>query len=172
MADDPEHRCFSEHAQCMALLSGLLDTARAEAALRGLLSAPDLARATIYFSHYLFEVFQAQGQAEALFRRLEAWYELQAQGFRTPFESPGNTRSDCHAWGAHPLFHAFATIAGIRPAGFGFERVVIAPLPGPLDRFNARMVHPAGEIVLPPGISGQFRHRTLQRELPSGRTIL
>ena len=33
------------------------------------------------------------------------------------------TRSDCHAWGAHPVFHFYATVLGIRPAAPGFRRV-------------------------------------------------
>ena len=66
--------------------------------------------------------------------RMELWFNLIEQGFKTTPEAPEPTRSDCHGWGAHPLYHDFASLLGIdgknrRPAAFGFERVEIAPIP-------------------------------------------
>jgi hypothetical protein len=63
-------------------------------------------------------------------------------------EMPEPTRSDCHAWGAHPLFHFHATLAGIRPAAPGFARVEIAPQPGDLTWLRTQTPHPCGEISL------------------------
>lgn len=147
-ADDLAHQHFSEHTQCMALLSGLLRPERAAQVGAGLLSEPGLARATIYFSHYLFESYRLLGRADALLERMQLWFELPARGLRTPVESPEPCRSDCHAWGAHPLYHYFATILGIRPAEFGFGRVTIAPQLGGLAHASGRLVHPRGEIAV------------------------
>jgi hypothetical protein len=61
---------------------------------------------------------------------------------------PGDTRSDCHAWGSHPLFHLHASVAGIRPASPGFRTVRIAPLPGPLKKIVSTTPHPDGFIKL------------------------
>ena len=58
------------------------------------------------------------------------------------------SRSDCHGWGAHPLYHYFATLLGIRPTTFGFDQVEIAPMPGHLTSLSGEMVHPRGLIVL------------------------
>lgn len=166
-ADDLAHQHFSEHAQCMALLSefllpGLLDPRIAERAAEGLLSAPDLSRATIYFSHYLFETYRHLGRVDRLLERLGLWDQLLALDFKTPVEMPEPSRSDCHAWGSHPLFHFFATVLGIRPAGLGFHRVVITPQLGPLEHAEGVLVHPGGE----PGGSGEISaafHRQGQR---------
>jgi hypothetical protein len=138
---------------------------------------------TIYFSHYYFEACRLVRRADKLFERLGVWFELEAKGFKTTFETPGNTRSDCHAWGAHPIYHCFAAVAGIRPASFGFEDVEIAPLPGALDRIGAKLVHPLGEIkvelkhkgnslkgtvFLPKGLSGSFIWNGSKKILFSG----
>ena len=136
---------FSEHAQCMAVLGGSVPKGADIA--QALLGADDLDRTTIYFSHYLFETFRVLGRTDAIYDRLGLWFEHAGRGLKTTIESPEPTRSDCHAWGAHPMFHAFATFAGIRPAAPGFRKVVIAPQPGPLDELNAKLVHPAGGFV-------------------------
>jgi hypothetical protein len=75
------------------------------------------------------------------------WFDLPAQGFKTTPEQPEPTRSDCHGWGAHPLYHYFASLLGIRPASFGFDSIEIAPMPGPLARISGEMVHPRGRIA-------------------------
>ena len=182
-ADDLAHRHFSEHAQCLALLGGRADKEKATRAADGLVRAPDLARCTIYFSHYLFETLRQLNQPGPLFHRLEDWFQLPAQGFVTTPEQPEPSRSDCHAWGAHPLFHFYATILGIRPATLGFAQVEIRPQLGPLQSANGRMVHPAGwvevnihradhrlegTITLPEAVTGAFHGTTGSQSLKPG----
>jgi hypothetical protein len=145
-ADDLEHQHYSEHTQCLAILSGMLDEARTRRIGEGLISNPGLTRTTIYFSHYLFETYRLLGYQTAFFERLGLWLDLPEQGFKTTPERPEPTRSDCHAWGAHPLFHYFATILGIRPQTYGFNQVQIRPFLGPLREVTGSMVHPRGRI--------------------------
>ncbi len=147
-ADDFMHEHFSEHTQCLALLSGTLSIERSAQVGEHLLNAPDLARATIYFSHYLFEAYRVIGRTDVLLQKLDLWHGLLARGFCTPVESPEPSRSDCHAWGSHPLFHMRATILGVRPAALGFTSVEIAPQLGGLSWASGRVPHPSGEIVV------------------------
>jgi hypothetical protein len=182
-ADDLSHENFSEHTQCLALLSGMVDNKLVSKVAQGLLEDPDLTRTTIYFTHYLFEVYRFLGQEEAFFNRLSLWFDLPAQGFKTTPEQPEPSRSDCHGWGAHPLFHYFATILGIRPETFGFNRVVIRPLLGPLKEVTGSLVHPKGRIEanltirdgklngsisLPDGVPGILQYGGAVQELING----
>ncbi len=188
IADDAGHTCFSEHAQCFALLGGLLDTDKQRKIGDALCTSLTLSKATIYFSHYLFESYRLLGRGDLLFERLNLWFTLSELGFKTTFEAPEPSRSDCHAWGAHPLFHSYATILGIRPDAPGFSRVRIAPVPGPLERVSGTLPHPRGEIkvslvrvaggameatvCLPHGISGVFVWKGTDYPLQSGETVL
>jgi hypothetical protein len=67
---------------------------------------------------------------------------------KTMLEQPEPSRSDCHAWGSHPIYHYYASILGIRPASPGFGSVVISPELGSLDWAAGEMVHPAGVITV------------------------
>jgi len=174
LADDPARSSFSEHTQCLALLSGGLSGERRDAVVSGLFGDPGLARASAYFTHYLFEACALAGRGDVLFERLAPWLELAAKGFRTTPEYFGVTRSDCHAWSAHPLYHFLATVLGVRPAAPGFEQVAVRPLPGPLPRISGTVAHPrgvvraelafeggtlTGTVQLPEGVSGSLLWR-------------
>jgi hypothetical protein len=182
-ADDPEHRHFSEHTQCLALLSGAASAAHVDRVAQTLTADPALTRTTIYFSHYLFETYRLLGKHEALFERLSLWVDLPKHGFKTTPEQPEPTRSDCHGWGAHPLFHFFATVLGIRPGGFGFDTVDIAPMPGALTHLAGEMIHPCGhirvdlrfdagvmtgQVILPDGLTGTLSFGGVVRDLSAG----
>jgi len=171
-ADDLGHKSYSEHSQCLALLGGLVSGERAAKVQVGLLADDDLARTTIYFTHYLFETYRQIGRIDRLFDRLPLWFDHKTNGLRTTIEMPEPTRSDCHAWGAHPIYHYFASILGIRPASAGFKTVDIHPQLGPLTWAKGSMPHPRGTIGvdlkqdggkltgtvdLPDGITGQLR---------------
>ena len=182
-ADDMSGQHFSEHTQCLALLSELLNDNVCKRIEKELFSNLCLTQTTIYFSHYYFETCRFLNRIDKLFERLSLWFNMQQQGFKTTFEQPGNTRSDCHAWGAHPIYHTFATIMGIRPASFGFGKVKIAPQLGSLNSIDGVFVHPLGEIKvelqrkdsslkaivsLPEGLSGYFVWNGEEKVLFSG----
>ncbi|HEY0867372.1 MAG TPA: alpha-L-rhamnosidase C-terminal domain-containing protein, partial [Fimbriimonas sp.] len=164
-ADDLAHSRFSEHAQSLAILGGGLTDSERSSLKRSLLEDDDLSRQTIYFSHYLFETFRVLGMPEEIQKRLEMWYGLVENGLKTTIEHPEPTRSDCHAWGAHPYFHYLATFAGIRPKLPGFEVVEIRPQLGSLTSLHAKMPTPRGfievsvhdgkiDVFVPEGIRG------------------
>jgi hypothetical protein len=145
-ADNPSKSRWSEHAQCLAILSGQLDRAGADRVMGAMLEADDLEQTTIYFSHYYFEACRMLGRADAMMARLGLWFDLEKRGFKTTFEKPGDSRSDCHAWGAHPIHHYYATILGVRPSQMGFGAVEIRPLLGGMKFASGKLVHPNGFI--------------------------
>jgi len=164
-ADDLAHQHFSEHSQC---LMAILDPERGKAIVDELFRADDLAEATIYFSHYVFEAARVMGRTDEIHPRLDLWRGLVANGLRTTVEKPEPTRSDCHAWGAHPLFHFHATFAGIRPAEPGFRKVRIQPQLGPLTFVESEIPHPSGRIKARiDRVGGGYR---IQATLPTGVT--
>ncbi len=187
LADDQARTHFSEHTQALALLTGLLPEEVAETATAALLTPPaDLAPATIYFSHYVLEALRLRHHPEELLRRLDLWRNLPSLGFLTTPEAPEPSRSDCHGWGAHPLFHLRASVLGIRPGAFGFERVRIEPQLGPLTQAEGSVPHPAGGMIhvrveragrtlsgsvhLPAGVGGSLHVNGQVRQLAGGET--
>ncbi len=186
-ADDTAHRHFSQHAQCLAILSGLLAPAREQTVFEAMRATPDVAQTSLYFSHYLFETCQRLGRGEVILERWRDWTACLEDDLKTFPEHFGEPRSDCHAWSAHPLYHYASSILGVRPASFGFASVRIAPQLGPLERAAGKIVHPKGlievrlerqtnrltaEIVLPDGLEGQFVHLGLEHRLKSGSQTL
>jgi alpha-L-rhamnosidase len=172
-ADDLAHTSFSEHSQCLALLSGLAPEKRFLRLAHGLLTDQDLHRCTVYFSHYLFETLRLIGHTERIIERLDVWFNHHTLGMKTLLEMPEPSRSDCHAWAAHPLFQYGTTFLGVRPAAPGFASVSIAPQLGTLTWAAGTVAHPKGPIqvalkrhgdalsaiiTLPPGLTGTLAY--------------
>ncbi len=186
-ADDLSKTSFSEHAQCMALLSGLLSLDKRARVINGLLNEKDLHRTTIFWDHYLFEAYRLIGRMDRFFDRMDLWFGMKALGFKTTLEAPEPSRSDCHAWGAHPMYHYFASLLGIRPAAPGFAKVSIEPQLGTLTWAKGRLPHPkgfitvdfalrdgklAGSIELPQGVEGTFSCGGVTTELRPGKQMV
>lgn len=180
-ANDLAQTEFSEHVQCLALLTGAVPSDRRERVAEGLLNDKDLDRVTIYFSHYLFETYRELGRTDRILDRMPLWFDHVPNGLRTTIEMPEPTRSDCHAWGAHPLYHYFASILGIRPIHPGSAKVEIRPQLGPLRFAKGTMPTPLGEVSvhvedgrgtvrLPEGMTGELVLPTGRQPLKSGET--
>ncbi len=185
MKDDRAGSGYSEHAQCLAILGGLLNEREVERCVAAMHAAEDVARTTVYFRHYLFEVWNRLGRGDRIVEAMQLWESFLERGLKTPPEKADPTRSDCHAWSSHPLFHFRATLAGIRPDAPGFRSVRIAPSPGPLKHIATNLPHPKGEIfvalafdgdrvhgtvTLPNGVGGTFVWRGETRTLAAGET--
>ncbi len=148
-ADDTDKQFFSEHTQSLAVLSGQLAPDQARKILLNAWLSPETAKTTIYFSHYLFEAAYMLKIPEIIFARLKQdWFILPEMGFKTTYETPLPTRSDCHAWGAHPLYHYYASIIGARPQALGSPEMSIHPLPGHLEWFKAVLPSRHGPLQL------------------------
>jgi hypothetical protein len=107
-----------------------------------------LTQATYYFSFYLFEALGQAGMNDRYIEQLQPWQGMLAMGLTTTPERPEPTRSDSHAWSAHPNYGLLATVLGVRPAKAGFRSVRVAPALGPLRRAGGVVPHPLGEIVV------------------------
>ena len=187
-ADDLSHRFFSEHTQCLALLSKCLSPQRADTLAGTLFSGSEMERGTIYFTHYLFECAAATGRIQPLFDRMETmWFPLRGMGFKALPEEPEPCRSDCHAWGAHPLYHFYTSVLGIRPAKPGATHLTIRPQLGPLTQASGSMPLPRGvitvdfkiqqgqlkgRIVLPRGVTADLYANGCQRHLSESENMV
>ncbi len=110
-------------------------------------TTPDgILSASYYFRFYLARALDHAGLADEYLRSIDPWRKLLPLHFSTWPEVPGNTRSDSHAWSAHPIYDLLALVAGIQPASPGFTTVRIAPHLGTLPSLTATYPHPEGII--------------------------
>lgn len=154
LADTPKMQNFSEHAQCLALLTETIPAEKAHSVFKHLIEDQDLKRTTVYFSYYLFECYFKFGRGDLFLKRLDLWRGYLAKGLDTTQEAPDKgkngqfeSRSDCHAWGSHPIWFMQTGLAGIRSAAPFFSKVRIAPHPGSLKKIVASYPHPSGEWI-------------------------
>jgi len=186
--DAPGLDLYSQQTNIMAVLADAVPDGRQTAVMESVLDDQTLTQATYYFSFYLFEALRKAGLAERYVERLEPWKGMLAMGMTTTPENPDPTRSDSHAWSAHPNYGLLATVLGVRPDSPGWRTVRIAPALGPLQRASGRVPHPLGdidvsvsrsgpdglhvEVTLPPGLSGRLVWKGKEVPLQPGRQEL
>jgi len=150
-ADTPEKRAFSQQTNALAILSGAAVDRRALAV--AMLADKSITQASYYFRFYVDEALYQSGLADRYLAELDPWREMLRLGLTTTLEQPEPSRSDSHAWSAHPNYHLLATVLGIRPAEPGFRLVTISPALGELKRASGEMPIPAGQLAV------RFRRR-------------
>ena len=169
-ADSPQKQSFGQQTNALAVLAGAVPDAEQQVLMEKVLADTSLIQASYYFRFYVDEAMRKAGLADRYVERLAPWREMIRMGLTTTPENPEPTRSDSHAWSAHPNYHLLATVLGVRPAEPGFRSVRIEPALGELRRAEGRIPHPDGEIrvrlqragprgvrgevSLPPGLSG------------------
>ena len=187
-SSDAAHLHYSEHAQCMALLADVVTGDEAERCFRALVEASDLDRCTVYYRHYLFQTFFKFRRPDLFFANLDLWKLCLDYNLSTVLETPNvNGRSDCHAWGSHPLWHLHTGVAGVRSAAPFYGRVVVDPQPAHLKRIRSSTPTPRGDVLLdlsfgdgkvsgsvalPAGLPGSFLWNGSVRELAPGQNVI
>ena len=186
IADTESKECFSEHAQALGILTGVLEGVRREHAVAALVDRRGVAPASSYFSYYILEALTHSDRADIVLERLGCWRNYLTLGACTTFETQhADARSDCHAWSASPIYFLSSAIAGVRPAEPCYRSVRIAPQPGPLKWIKTTSPTPKGEIrldlrfdgmavrgsvCLPQELSGEFQWRGRSLRLKPGAT--
>jgi hypothetical protein len=186
--DAPDTTAYSQQTNVLAVLVDAVPVAQQRAVMERVLSDTTLTPASYYFSFYLFEALQKAGLGERYVELLAPWQAMLRLGLTSAPENPEPTRSDTHAWAAHPNYGLLATVLGVRPSTPGFRSVRIAPALGPLQRAEGRVPHPLGDIevklarvgarglsadvTLPRGLSGQLDWHAQSHVLRPGRQVI
>jgi hypothetical protein len=187
-SDTPEKKYYSQHANVMAILTDAIPQDQQPVLMKKILSDTSLTQCSLYFRFYLIKALKKAGMADAYLDNIGAWKEMLAEGLTTFPEQAGDTRSDCHAWSASPMIEFLATVCGIEPSAPGFKTVKIEPHLGSLEEAQGTVPHPLGnirvklkrkglngimaEIILPPGLTGEFVWGNQRSPLKEGRQVV
>lgn len=126
--DDSSGLYLSQHTNIFAILTDTyLGVVDGQLLLDNILNKNTVAEATVYFKFYLYEAMYHIGRADLIWPGLKLWHDMIDNGLTTFAETPEPSRSDCHAWSSHPLYHFFASILGVRPLTPGCQEMVIRP---------------------------------------------
>jgi alpha-L-rhamnosidase len=154
MAETPEHKGFSQQASILGVLFDVVPKASQHAVMEYVLKIEpgakldDVLSASYYFRYYLARALDHAGMGDRYLASLKPWRDLLPRHFSTWPETPGDTRSDSHAWSAHPIYDLLTLVAGIQPSSPGFKTVRIAPHLGSLPWLRVTYPHPQGDIAV------------------------
>ena len=147
-ADTDDKDVFSQHTNSLAILTGVVNGADANALAKKIISDTSLTQATIYFKFYVYQALTKAGLGSDYLNWLDVWEKNLAMGMTTWAEISdiNNTRSDCHAWGASPNIELYRIVLGIDSDSPGFKKIKIVPHLGSLTHASGTIPHPNGNI--------------------------
>lgn len=195
LADTPQKNHFSQQANAFGVWLDVIPKREQKQVMNKILSAnnpgftaenlpPGMSLASYYFRFYLARALVHAGLGDRYLDTLGPWKQMLAEGLTTWAETPPPSRSDSHAWSAHPNYDLLTTVAGISPESPGFKSVRIQPRPGDLKRMNAAFPTPKGlitvaaefsgakpsaTVTLPNGLNGTFIWKGRQIPLSAGK---
>ncbi|WP_416464457.1 alpha-L-rhamnosidase C-terminal domain-containing protein [Sphingomonas sp. VDB2] len=161
-ADNPDGSRFSQHMNALAILYdvGSKDEARAVVDHiivpgKGIAAPEGVTPVSYYFAWYLAQALVHVGQGARYIGLLDTWRDLLKLNYTTwPEERDGagqagtnaSTRSDSHAWSAHPTADLLGIVAGIGPDAPGYARLKVEPALGTLRNVSATAATPYGRV--------------------------
>ncbi|MDJ1504755.1 alpha-L-rhamnosidase C-terminal domain-containing protein [Xanthocytophaga agilis] len=187
LADTPDKKQFSQHANTMAILTDAIPADQQKELLGRVATDTSITQCTYYYRFYIFEALKKTGLGDQYLSMLTPWKDQLAIGLTTFAENPEPTRSDCHAWSASPLYHFLSLVCGIQSNAPGFEKVKIEPNLGSLTQIDGQVPHPAGniqvkfqktktgmkgEVVLPASVTGELVWKGKTLPLKAGKQTI
>ncbi|MFW6277683.1 MAG: alpha-L-rhamnosidase C-terminal domain-containing protein [Prolixibacteraceae bacterium] len=187
IAETPDKKIFSQHTNIFGILTDAIPRDKQAETAETILNDSSLIQTTLYFKYYLFQALKKVEMGGKMIPLMDQWKTFLDYGFTTFPEHGIESRSDCHAWSAHPLIGFLTIICGIESDSPGFQSVKITPQPGKLKKIKGSVPHPLGEIAvqynkqesgnwecrifLPEKLSGAFHFRGLTKKLSSGENL-
>ncbi|MFV0591832.1 MAG: alpha-L-rhamnosidase C-terminal domain-containing protein [Draconibacterium sp.] len=187
-SDTSEKKYFSQHANSLAILTGLVEPDNVKSICNSLLNDKSLTQCTLYFSYYLFQALVKGGMGNDYINWLDVWRNAMNEGMTTwpEYSNLEYTRSECHAWSSSPNIEFYRTVLGIDSNAPGFSSIKIEPHLGTLTKVSGEIPHPNGtiavkyelsdskwkiDISIPPNTSGIFIWDGKPLELKGGNNL-
>jgi hypothetical protein len=160
LADTPDLKHFSQQANALAVWLDVIPRSQQAEVITRIYSATDpafhsdrplpkdMSVASSYFRFYLTRALVHAGLGDRYLDTLDPWHTMLSNGLSTWAEQPEPTRSDSHAWSAHPNIDLLTTVAGITPSSPNFATVDVTPGLGALRHLSAVYPSPRGDITV------------------------
>ena len=163
----------SLHANMFALAFDLVPAER-KAKVADFVESRGMA-ASVYGAQYLLEALYKSGKSDYALslmtsREQRSWFNMIRGGSTMTWEAwdpkfkPNLTWN--HAWGAAPANIIARYLVGVAPLGAGYEKIAIAPQPGTLTSFDAKIPTARGPVAVKFSKAGS----SLEVEVPAGAT--
>ena len=124
-ADDVNHIYYSQHMQTWCVLSGCAKNKRARQIMKNSLDLD--AKATFAFAYFYFRALEICDMYDKTSTMMQMYRDLLKLNCTTIPETPTESRSDCHAWGALAIYEFSAKILGVRTENVTENSVSINP---------------------------------------------
>ncbi|MCL2527785.1 MAG: hypothetical protein FWE42_05120 [Defluviitaleaceae bacterium] len=135
---------YGQHAQVLAVLTGLAKDPKA--LMSKTLEDDSLLQCSFPWMFYFIRALEEAGmydRTSIFFDRLTGFVKLNAT---TVPERHFTVRSECHAWGAFPLYEFPHTFLGVRPAAPGWREIIIRPYCGLTPSCSGTVTTPVGDV--------------------------
>ena len=184
-SDTKEKKYFSQHANALAILTGIISGNNIQQIGKKLLADTSLTIASVYFKYYVYQALTKAGFGNDYLNWLGIWKQNLAMGLTTwaEIDDINRARSDCHAWGSSPNIELYRIVLGINTDAPGFAQVKIEPHLGTLTNASGTVPHPNGnikasyilqngkwnvDITLPQRTTGRFIWKSKEYPLKEG----
>lgn len=142
--EGPDFEQYTQHAQAWAVLNSMEEHEKAQKILKIAMEDADVLHCSFSTSYEWFRALEMVDLYEETQKNMKRWTKLAAMGNTTCPEEPDESRSECHAWSALPLYEMVRCMAGIQPLSPGWTSARIKPQP-------AYLLNLSGEVVTPKG---------------------
>lgn len=147
LKEGPAFEQYSQHAQALAVLTGMFQGEEAANLMDRALDTAGILACTFPWHFYLFRALEKAGRYDRCSVIWGPYQKILAHHLTTMPETPGDSRSDCHAWSAVPLYEYIRMNLGVKPSEEkGWEEIVIQPHPCGLPSMSGTVPTPKGEV--------------------------
>lgn len=177
--EGPDFEQYSIHAQAWAVLNGMKEGKEVGELMARALEEPDVIQNSFSTSFEIFKALKQSERYDLAEKIFSLWKVLPEKGCTTCPEVPVDSRSECHAWSAQPIYEFIHHIFGIEVQEKGWRKIKICPEMSFISDIKGVFMSPRGKIVfdikkskqgyegsvqIPEGIDGIFRDCISQRE--------
>jgi len=195
LADNPDRDSYSQHTNIYGILTDAIPHRDQAVVLKKILTFQQgdklgdslIAMVSYHYQFYLSRAIDKADAGDTYLSTLQPWHTMLDLGLTTTPEYADPTRSDTHAWSAHPIYDLLTIVAGIHPSAPNFREVLVAPHPGDLQSFKASMPHSSGaisvdyrrdgdsarfDVTLPAGLKGELEWKGRRYALHEGQQTI
>ncbi|MBS4216952.1 alpha-L-rhamnosidase N-terminal domain-containing protein [Bacillus sp. FJAT-49711] len=177
--DGPNVEEYSQHVQIWSVLLGVVEGEKAKEVMEKVLKDHTLSKVSYAMAFFLFRALSKTGLYLQSFDQWDTWRNMLKLNLTTWVEDPVGERSDCHAWGAAPLYEFTSEILGVQPDLPGYGRILVQPQLGNLSYAKGSAATPHGLVYINWEVAGdEFKikidgpkHIPLTLKLPNGENF-